>query len=94
MTNSSLFVDLILYVTSTIFQLCRRVFLGLTSTKLGLMCLAQGQNAVTPVRLEPVAPRSRVKHSSTKPLRSLTNGSLTKVESIAECSPWSILQYF
>ena len=24
----------------------------------------------------------------------MTNGSLTKVESIAECSPWSILQYF
>ena len=23
-----------------------------------------------------------------------TNGSLMKVESIAECSPWSILQYF
>ena len=23
-----------------------------------------------------------------------TNGSLLKVESIAECSPWSILQYF
>ena len=22
------------------------------------------------------------------------NGSLMKVESIAECSPWSILQYF
>ena len=24
----------------------------------------------------------------------ITNGSLMKVESIAECSPWSILQYF
>ena len=24
----------------------------------------------------------------------LTNGSLMKAESIAECSPWSILQYF
>ena len=24
----------------------------------------------------------------------VTNGSLMKVESIAECSPWSILQYF
>ena len=24
----------------------------------------------------------------------MANGSLTKVESIAECSPWSILQYF
>ena len=49
-----------------------RVFLGLTSTKLGLMCLAQGHNAVTPVMLEPAAPRSRVKHSTTEPLRSLS----------------------
>ena len=24
----------------------------------------------------------------------IANGSLMKVESIAECSPWSILQYF
>ena len=46
------------------------VFLGWTSTKLGLMCLAQGHNAVTPVRLDPVAPQSRVKHSTTEPLRS------------------------
>ena len=47
-----------------------RVFLGWTVTKLGLMCLAQGHNAVTPVRLEPAAPRSWVKHSTTEPLRS------------------------
>ena len=47
-----------------------RVFLRLTSTKLGLMCLAQGHNTVTTVRLEPAAPRSRVKHSTTEPLRS------------------------
>ena len=46
------------------------VFLGLTSTKLGLMCLAQGHNAVTLVRLEPAASRSLVKHSTTEPLRS------------------------
>ena len=33
-----------------------QVFLGWTSTtKLGYMCLAQGHNAVTPVRLEPAA---------------------------------------
>ena len=24
----------------------------------------------------------------------ITNGSLMKIESIAECSPWSIMQYF
>ena len=34
-----------------------RVFLGWTITKLGLMCLAQGHNAVTQVRLEPMTPR-------------------------------------
>ena len=47
-----------------------RVFLGWTSTKLGLMCLAQGHNAVNLVRLEPAALRFRVKHSTTEPLRS------------------------
>ena len=35
------------------------------------MCLAQGHNTVTPVRLEPPAPWSRVKHSTTESLRSL-----------------------
>ena len=35
------------------------------------MCLAQGHNAVTQVRLEPTASQSRVKHSTTEPLRSL-----------------------
>ena len=35
------------------------------------MCLAQGHNSVTPVRLKPLALRSRVKHSTTEPLRSL-----------------------
>ena len=34
------------------------------------MGLAQGHNAVTPVRLEPTIPRSRVKHSTTEPLHS------------------------
>ena len=39
------------------------------------MCLAQGHNAVTPVRLKPASPRSRVKHSTTEPLRSLDTSS-------------------
>ena len=43
------------------------VFLGWTSTKLGLMCLAQGHNAV---KTDPVPPRSLVKHSTTEPLHS------------------------
>ena len=46
------------------------VFLGWTSTKLGLMCLAQGHSVMMPVRLEPAAPRSRVKHSTTELLHS------------------------
>ena len=48
-----------------------RVFLGWTSTKLGLTCLAQGHNTVTLVRLALAAPWSQVKHSTTEPLRSL-----------------------
>ena len=35
------------------------------------MCLAQVHKAVTPMRLEPATPRSRVKHSITEPLRSI-----------------------
>ena len=31
------------------------------------MCLAQGHNAVTPVRLKHAALQSRVKHSTTEP---------------------------
>ena len=34
------------------------------------MCLAQGHNAVTLLRLEPTTPQSQVKHSITEPLRS------------------------
>ena len=43
---------------------------GLTSTKLVLMCLAEGHNTVTLVKLELVVPPSRVKLSTTEPLRS------------------------
>ena len=35
------------------------------------MGLTQGHNAVMPVKLKPATPRSRVKHSTTEPLRSL-----------------------
>ena len=35
------------------------------------MCLAQGHNAVTPVRLKLATPRSQDKHSTTEPLHSL-----------------------
>ena len=67
-----LFVCLSIYVSSTISRsvMWGRVVPGWTSTKLGLMCLAQGHNTVTLVKLEPVAPPSRVKLSTTEPLRS------------------------
>ena len=39
-------------------------------TCLNQMRLAQGHNAMTPVRLEAAATRYRVKHSTTEPLRS------------------------
>ena len=35
------------------------------------LSLAKGHNTVTPMRLETRTPRSRVKHSTTEPLRSL-----------------------
>ena len=64
--------DLVLYRQSlgqsTVFQ--SRVFMGWTSTKQGLMCLAKVHNAVPPVRHEPAILRCQVKHSTTEPLRS------------------------
>ena len=44
------------------------------------MCLAQGHNTVTPVKLEPAAPWSPVKHSTTELLRSHTLGILFQSE--------------
>ena len=41
------------------------------STKLGKMCLAKG---LKPVKIEPAGPRSRVKHSTTEPLRCRNHG--------------------
>ena len=58
--------DLILYVPVNSFSVMSgRFFLGRTSTKQGIMCLAQGHNAVTPVRLEPATLRLE---TSTLPL--------------------------
>ena len=34
------------------------------------MCLAQGPQHIDAIRLEPAAPRSQVKHSTTEPLNS------------------------
>ena len=64
--------DFILYIPVISFSvMLERVFLGCTSTKHGLMCLAQGHNTVLQVRLDPATPQSLVKLSTTEPLRSL-----------------------
>ena len=65
--------DLILYVPSTIFQLYRDGSSWIESVLSKDKCvLLKDHNTVTPVRLEPAALRSRVKHSTTEPLRSQT----------------------
>ena len=61
-----------------------RVVLG-TSTELGLMCLAQGHNTVTLVKLEPVAPPSRVKLSTTEPLGSPDSAVTMRRTGLAKC---------
>ena len=60
--------DLILYVPSTIFQLYRDGSFWVEPAMINV--LGQGQSAVMVVRLEPAAPWSRVKHSTTEPMRS------------------------
>ena len=64
--------DSILYVSSTIFQLSidGSSLVGPVLSKDKCVFL-KDHKAVTPVRLEPAAPRSRVRHSTTEPLRSL-----------------------
>ena len=55
--------DWILYNSvNSISVISGQVFMGLTSTKQRINCLAQGHNAVALVRIEHVTPRSRVKH--------------------------------
>ena len=69
--NLSLHLCLIWFFTpqSTFFSVMSgRVFLGWASTKQGQMCPAQGHNTVRPVRLQPTAPCSRVKNSTTESL--------------------------
>ena len=64
--------DLILYVTSTIFQLNRDGSSWVEpEVSLNKCVLLKDHITVTPVRLEPPTPRSRVKHSTTEPMCSL-----------------------
>ena len=66
--------DLILYVPSTIFQLYRDGSSWVEPVLKEDKCiLLKDHKAVTPVRLEPAALRSQVKHSTTEPLRSLAS---------------------
>ena len=66
--------DLTFYIQVSNFSvILGRVFLGWSSTKLRIKCLAQGHKAVLTVRLKPTIPRSWVKHSTTEPLRSHYN---------------------
>ena len=44
---------------------------------------------MTPTRLEPVVPRSRVKQSTTEPLRSLHGGLVYKLEKIVDSNNFS-----
>ena len=63
--------DLILYVPSTIFQLYRDGSSWVEPVLSLDKCVSlKDHSTVTPVRLEPAALRSRVKHSTTEPLRS------------------------
>ena len=62
--------DLILNVPSTIFQLNRDGSSWVEPVlSLDKCVLLKDHNAVKPVRLEPAAPRSQIKHSTTEPLR-------------------------
>ena len=65
-------LDLMLYIPVNNFSvILGRLFLGLTSTKQGLKCLAQGHNEVTLMRLELTTLGSQVKHSTTETLHLL-----------------------
>ena len=57
------------------------------------MCLAQGQNTVMLVRLEPAALRSRVKHSTTEGLRSPIQWVNHTVQSLNNAPGDKIFQY-
>ena len=75
--------DLILYVPSTIFQLNSDGSSWVEPVlSLDKCVLLKDHNAVTPLRLEPTALRSRVKHSTTEPLHSLSHIRLRTVPKV------------
>ena len=90
-------LDLTLYVPVNDFSdMSWRVFLGWTSTKQGLMCLAKGHNSVTLVRLEPTTPwveSSTLPQSSLKKWIMLKRDNFTK-ELLENDHFMVIFQYF
>ena len=60
----------------------------------GFNVLAQGHNVVMPVGLEPAAPRSRVKHSTTEPLRPKKFALAIKFSSVVPYLFNAVPQYF
>ena len=71
------FCDLILYVPSIIFQLNRDWSSWVEPVLSSDKCVSlKDHNAVTLVRLKPMAIRSQVKHSTAEPLGSFFNGSV------------------
>ena len=82
-------IDLIQYVPVYNFPVMTGwVFLSWTSTKQGVMCLAQGHNTVTPVRLKPGASRSWVKHSTTDPQCSYIRIGLIRLYPFCQFNTW------
>ena len=76
--------DLILYVPSTIFQLNRDGSSWVEPVLSQDQCvLLKDHNAVMPVGLEPAALRSRVKHSTTEPLGSISRVIIQSVISVS-----------
>ena len=71
-SSSANLFELILYVPSTTLQLNRDGSTWVEPVLSKDKCvLLKDHNTATPVKLEPAASRSPVKHSTTEPLRSL-----------------------
>ena len=67
--------------------------LGAFSASVRILCLVNDTDPCLKVKFT-VKPVLSGHSKIDKTMILMTNGSLMKVERIAECSPWSILQYF
>ena len=78
-------LDLFDLTPSTVFQLKRDGSSWVEPVLSQDKCvLLKDHNAVTPVRLKPMAPRSSIKHSTTEPLRSPVSYYM-KIHVISRC---------